>query len=323
MTHWLVAGEVKAGLAGTAYDKPLEDNPNCLLLGAIWPDVLFYLRGRSHPGPLFDLPDKLHGLAGHDSFQTLRFAVQAAARAPNRAGLAAFVVGLISHIFADAVFHPMVFFFTGDNNSPEPRVRTKAVQSHREFEVVLDFFLCQGRDQIKGYSLRRILARTEIPLSGLAAASGLDRISGCSRAETVRALTSALRLFGLLRSICLNPFSAQCLAWIKPVLPDNLKEVASLAYAPQLERLTNMLAGPINYRHPVTGQALCRSVKDLAQEAVARSLDQCRLMEEALLTGRPLDLNGPGPSLDSGLAPARDSRMKYFAPQPMWGPMTD
>jgi len=312
ITHWLVARRAAQGLARTAWAGPVEARPHLLRLAAVFPDAPFYLGGPGDPAALRGLGARLHGAGGEDTYAPVRDLLEIRPRPP---GLAAWLVGLLSHFSADAVFHPLVWYQAGDNFDPDPGRRSLAVERHRRLEAAIDLHLAGGLERIRVWSLRASLRRAEAPLGRLLDASIPQ--AGLGPEEKARWLARAFRRFALVQGLTLNQVLAAWLHRLRAGLPRPVREAAALVYAPQLAWSLAGLNGPIAYRHPVTGQAFSRSLAELVELAAAETVALCRLIEPALFAGERLELPR-GPCLDTGLVgPA--GRMKYLAERPLIG----
>ncbi|MBF0510631.1 MAG: zinc dependent phospholipase C family protein, partial [Deltaproteobacteria bacterium] len=95
ITHWLIARRLAEKLDGTGYTPSLRQNPNCLMLGAVFHDALFYLP------PYAAIADHWHGIDGEDTFEMVRRLAGSLDEPSSQGPMRAFLVGVISHIFAD------------------------------------------------------------------------------------------------------------------------------------------------------------------------------------------------------------------------------
>lgn len=90
----------------------------------------------------------LHGSGGEDTFAIIRYLLNKLT-IPNsikdvqdyRSKLIAVIMGMLSHIATDSVFHPLVFFETGNYYHNDYLQAVKAQNRHREFESSLDLWL--------------------------------------------------------------------------------------------------------------------------------------------------------------------------------------
>ncbi|MBI5518744.1 MAG: zinc dependent phospholipase C family protein [Desulfovibrio sp.] len=315
IVHWMVAKRAGELLSGGPYGPALSRCPNGLLLGSVWHDILFYLRGE-HPAGLKALPHRMHGSHGEDSFEILR--VQAAhmhARKDQPLPTALFV-GLVSHIFADAMIHPLVYHLTGNYYDADEKRRTGAVQRHRALECLMDMVVAGGPDAVLERSLRSLVNGLEgtlalaVPPEGVAGLAGLSE-SGATAAQ--KGLLDALDTYCTMQSLCRMPTVARLLRDLSGFMPAGLREIAALFYAPQLFDQRDAVSGRISYRNPATGEELSATLAWLMEQAARRTAEFCAAQAPAITARGQLADAGPGPSLDMGLPGVPASQARFFA----------
>lgn len=301
ITHWLIAAHVADGLKGGILGNAVASNHCCLRLGAVFHDALFYLPKPSKAAHFLALAYQLHGTKGEDTYDIVRKLAVATINSNRPGPLMAFLVGIVSHIYADALFHPLVYSLTGNHSDPDPAQRTKAIQAHRRYETLMDLCFCGGLQDLKRYSLKQYLKRAEVPpphlfdnaLATLAREKGLPDLSS--------AVVTAFRNFAIMQSLYKNQILSGLLYRMERFLPYGLKEISTLFYSPQLTAKLPKLSVVISYQNPVTGQALSQSLRKIFDTAVEKSVAFCRIIEPAIMQKLPLQLTERGPSLEAGL----------------------
>lgn len=318
VTHWLVAGRTRELLRGTGFGLAMERCPNACLLGAVFHDVLFYLTG-THPKSLVLLPDTLHGLNGEDTFAVLTW--QAEGSDPARATFrASFLAGLATHVMTDALMHPLIFFHTGNYYDRDDAARTNAVRRHRALESLVDIHLAGGLEALSAWSLKRIvtLAGQEGDLASLFPTARLAEAARIPEPALRQAVQESLKTHTLMQSL----YTVGPLAWLvhelSPLLPNKLRELAALFYAPQLLEHLPAIAGRIAYLHPVSGEPCSAELRELVERAAAESARLLRQIEPAMLGRARLAFPGPGPSLNTGMPGVPAEAMTHFAPAPLF-----
>lgn len=315
IVHWMVAKRAGELLSGGPFGPALSRCPKGLLLGAVWHDILFYLRGE-HPAGLAALPHRLHGSHGEDTFELLRLQAAHLHEKKDQPLPTALFVGLASHIFADAVIHPLVYHLTGNYYDPDEKRRTGAVRRHRALECLLDMVAAGGPEAVQGQSLRELVNGLEGPLSLAVAPESLADLAGLPESGARAAhkgLLEALDTFCTLQALCRMPTLARLLRDVSGILPDGLREIAALFYAPQLYDQRAAVEGLVNYQNPVTGEALCASLAGLMEQAAQRTARFCAAQAPALAARGELAETGPGPSLDMGLPHTSPTQARFFA----------
>lgn len=317
ITHWLIAEKAASLLRGSLLERDVMENPQCLRLGAVFPDILFFLAGRSPLARLRELGYALHGTGGEDTYSVLRSFPAGKTEKTESGPLTAFWIGVACHLRSDIVFHPFVYYLTGNYHQKDPHLRSLAVQRHRRFETLLDMYFNrrEAGGQTRKHSLKDIVNRLEIPLSRLfeVASRSLAEVSGKKAAEIEKGLHRGLKTFMLLQDMYCRPFLSRILFSIEKRLPDPVREITALFEAPQLTVHFDKLAAPVRYLHPVTGEPGETTVDDLFRRAGADCADFCGRMENAILQGMPEALRERGPSLSFALPGAKTDDAKFFS----------
>ena len=315
ITHWLVAEAVSKRLEGTFLGEPLRRNPNLLHIGAIIHDAPYYYLKGDFNSRFGSLPTKLHGTVD-DAVELIESLLRylLGRSEEEKAQLKAFLVGLITHLFADALMHPLIFYLTGPYDAQDLKRRTAARQDHRMLESLIDVCLAGGYHRVRGYSLAAYIRDAEMPLLQLH--DHLDKTWLCDE-DTERfaeGLLSSFRLFSFMQSLYRNRMAGRLAPLLRPVSPRQVREVLSLVYSPRLMGQCWRIEGAIPCRHPATGEVRSQSIHDLFQDAVDRSVEFCLGLEPVLGLGT----SAPGawslPPVDPCLGFGPDRSLRYFAP---------
>ena len=115
----------------TKIQKILNLYPGLFYLGSVLPDTIFnYIKGPCKA--FFKKHIKYsHDSEGHNIFKFLELIAKK--NLPFEAGLS-LSLGVISHLSADAIFHPLIFYFTGNEKTD----KQKSTIRHYYFESNLD-----------------------------------------------------------------------------------------------------------------------------------------------------------------------------------------
>jgi len=318
ITHWLVSMKTAQALRGTIMGNAALSNQNALKFGAVFPDILFYLPHAPETSRYQNLAHSLHGANGQDTYDLIRQIITSVQNSPYRQQLLAFLLGVATHIQADVVFHPMIYYLTGNYHDAEPSRRSEAIQQHRLFESLMDIYFCGGSEYVKEYTVKAILKNLEIPLPQI---MGLS-LQGSSRNETLlninNILVQALRNLRILQECYSRRTLARLLYAIKPFLSGNAREIVALFYAPQMDRMRSRVSGTLYYKNPITGDAKNASLNGLLEEAVMRSSIFSRRIEKNLAAGSISTFSERGPSLSYGVIGATADQAIYFAEKPFF-----
>jgi hypothetical protein len=317
ITHWLIAEEV-----GRRISLRVE-HPELLRLGAIVHDVLYYVR-LGNDARCTALANTLHGSAGEDTFGIVRDLAEGNIHSSNNAALRSFLLGAVTHICADVIFHPFIYYAAGD--FLQKRTHFQAWHNHRALESAIDLAFCRSLSvKPDNVSLSKDIHRSKqdlmMVLTHLTAA---QRRAGCRvQAEDYwQGYTTLGRLRPLLANTALNTL----LDGVKRNFPSLLRNALSaeswsylgLRYSEQNSWKVQDIQTRLHYRHPVSGEDHDTSLQELFDTAVQESvrvwqhLEQTILLEPPLLRGEPLLEKGK--SLEVGLHGVPSSAMRYFAP---------
>ncbi|MCK7469332.1 MAG: zinc dependent phospholipase C family protein [Desulfosudis oleivorans] len=200
--------------------------------------------------------------------------------------LTAFLVGLITHLYADALMHPLIFYLTGPYDARDLRRRTAARQDHRMLETLIDMCLAGGYHRVRGHSLAAYIRDAEMPLLELH--DHLDktwlRDEDTERfAEGLLSLLPAVFLHAVPLPEPLWPGASPRFCW--PSLRRRSGQVLALVYSPRLMDHCWRIEGAIPCRHPSTGEVRSQSIGALFQDAVDRSVEFCLGLEPVLGSG--------------------------------------
>ena len=319
ITHWIVAEKTAARLHETRLGQGALECPGALKLGAVFPDMPLYLTGRSHHARLAEtVGHEYHGTRGADTYNLLRTILahiipEDHPVQKDTPALRAFLFGVACHLQTDIAFHPLVYYFTGNYHHPGPNQRSRAVRSHRRFEVLLDLQVCELLDQApwgfqavrfwKNLEARELLSWTR---------------SDPAHQQRYSMLLRAIKKYLFAQRLFTHPAASRLAAGVHPFLPDAGKEITGLFYWSASTQCMERFRKKWHYLHPVTGEARSASTRELLDQAVEASALLCRRLETALEGKDPDLLDEYGPSLDYGLVSGNASQARYFAEPPFF-----
>lgn len=286
-------------------------------LGAMAHDAPYYLH---FGGSDFEsVAEMLHGSNGEDTFKPLtRFAKLAARErdARIRELLWATFLGLVSHYATDIVFHPAVYYFTGNYYEPDRSKRQQARARHREFEVFLDSW-CRLQQPQTGHIL---ISDVVCDLSGdfpliCGALTSLGSADPGPKA-TVAQWQSSFIYMKRLQSLFLSPFAGR-LAWcLNRLCLGRLSSYEALFSFKRNEPLT-FFDQPLVYRNPISGELMTKDLREMRNEAVEEFLKIAELVEPLIDSCAPEDVPRQldvvvGRSLNFGLPRAPHTQTRHF-----------
>lgn len=315
LIHFTIAEKTAQRLADTRYAHCINDEHSGLLLGSIFHDALFYA---IMPGgkPIEALAHRLHGATGEDTFTLIRMQANHAAAAKHPALPAAILVGMISHLFADVIMHPMVWYFTGNYYADNPLEKSQSRQRHRALEALMDMVACPDKIGHTQYLIRtqhrqcKSLYSQGLPIREIA------DLASMPENKAKRQLTTAWSIFASIQSLFPRTWLARPLFRLRSFLPNSFNEITSLFYAPQLQKQAGLLKGEIQYFHPATNEDIISSLEILMETAATLAEELCRKLENTVFDQEPLNLVGTGPSMDAGFSGMPTTEMLHFAIPP-------
>src|ERR1039457_4149630 len=133
LTHWILAERALAGLSNDSRLRELiRIHHDSYLGGAVLPDTLMHLCRGPHASTALDLATCFHDTTGN-SFAPL---IRAEQRFPDGLPPAtlACLLGVITHMQADIVFHPFVYALAG----------TAGIGRHYRIETEMDVHFLQS-----------------------------------------------------------------------------------------------------------------------------------------------------------------------------------
>lgn len=310
ITHWLIAEEV-----GRRISLRVE-HPELLRLGAIVHDVLYYVR-LGNDARCTALANTLHGSAGEDTFGIVRDLTEGNMHSSNSAALCSFLLGAVTHICADVIFHPYIYYTAG--NFLEKRTHFEAWHNHRALESSLDLAFCRSLSvKPDSVSLSKDIHHSKqdlmLILEHLAAA---QRKEGCQvQAEDY---WQGYKTLGRLRPLLANTALNTLLDGAARHFPSLLRKAFSaeswsylgLRYSRQNSWNVQDVHARLHYRHPVSGEEYDTSLQELFDTAVQESVRVWQHLEQTILCGEPLLEKGK--SLEVGLRGVPSVAMRYFA----------
>lgn len=305
ITHWLIARQVTKALRSTTLGNVSTPFPNCVDLGAVMHDAPYYASSRRWKLPMHRFANIMHG-RGIDAFAVIRSMSEAAARAQNPGPVRAVIIGMLTHIAADSIFHPFVYHETGNYRDPDPALRTRAVQQHRRFETALDVYLAGTLKNIRSFSLKRIMSGCEVPVPILLREAFVTAADDFTVPQLPAGLLQALKTFKRMQALYTMPFINHIVERIHPVLPDSAREITALFYCPRSARQALNLHGPQSIPDPKTGLVRTCTIRSLYEQAVALSLELCSELGPTVLGTAAFQtprqrINGDGPLPDTGM----------------------
>jgi len=231
-------------------------------------------------------------------------------------------MGLISHYATDVVYHPPIFFFTGDYYAIDSKERSEARARHRLFEVYLDEDRSTRLEKLPwSTSLQKLIH--SVPPKVVEAiyttlAEAVTPAILTHEATLVPTLAnewrSSLAEMARFQFLFLSQFWGSIAQALSRLSFGHLDQFEVL-FARGRTGEHPSLHEPWSYRNPVSGDFLITSVKELDEQATQLTLDLFTVVQDALNNGgvTPSTLAG-GVSLNYGLKSAAPEDATFFSP---------
>jgi hypothetical protein len=255
LTHWILAERALAGLSDCSRLRELIlDHHDCYLGGAILPDTLLHLFSGPRAVTALDLAARFHDAAGN-SFAPL---IQAEQRFPEGlppASLAC-LLGVITHMQVDIVFHPFVYALTGTTGSGR----------HYKLETDIDVHFLKGGTRPKVRYVAKLISPDTRSILIDTCTLLFDPDNRLPLLEMERALKLHSRFQGLYDRTFWK--LAVRLAALLAGAP--FREQRHLFYPLTGVRKDRFGKEAVEWRHPFGGELRRTSLEQLADEAVLR-----------------------------------------------------
>ena len=285
LTHWIMADRALAGLnSGSRLRELLLEHHDCYLGGAVLPDTLLHHVRGTHAKTALALARQFHDAAGN-SFAPLIRAEQCSPEGLPPSTLAC-LLGVITHMQADIVFHPFVYALTG----------TAGIGRHYRLETDMDVHFLKGGARLKVRHVADLMSPATRPVLVDTCALLFDPDGLLPRQELERALALHCRFQGLYnRTFCKLAVRVAALLAGAP-----FREQQHLFYPLTRLRKDRFGDDAVEWRHPASGEPRQTSLEQLAGDTVRRIVT----LFDSIETGGSLAdalIKSPGENLLSGM----------------------
>lgn len=304
LMHWYTAAKAAEILGGPQQRILTSLCSADYFLGAVSLDTLYYSPSKRQ---LQYAADCAHGKHGENTYGFLLEAVEAIESFSEKVyPIYAFLCGVLAHIAADSVFHPLVYYYCGIQD---------ATERHWLFETRMDLAV---QDRVKVRSYRKLLSKSQLErrdffrLLRVLFAQPLADDSvhdGSSQEAFLRAiavsLNSCVRRFSIIQALFRSASAACVFTTMSHVIP-RLGRYLALSYVAQRHRNRDAFASVIPYVHPATGREETVRLDELVERAAKLAAGSSAalwsvLCEPKKAERRRMLQSWCGPSLETGL----------------------
>lgn len=294
LTHWIIAERAFKELnSDSRLYCTIDHSKKEYLAGAVLPDTLLHLFKGPHAESALSAAGRFHNTDGN-SYDPLIRAESEQGQSFSDPVLSC-LLGVISHMQADMVFHPYIFALTGIDN----------IGRHYQLETDIDMYLtskCMQPSVNKLYDL--ITAETEQTIITVAELLYSD-------AEISRTtISKALKLHCRFQSMYGNTFWKLVVNLLGVFLGKPYSQQRHLFYPIELsgKNYLNQMTEAVEWEHPVTGEVRKSKIEDLVDDAVMRTVEVFRRIEvEKSLVATLVD--PPGCNLLTGMYAVNSNKM--------------
>ncbi|MDH3973230.1 MAG: zinc dependent phospholipase C family protein [Deltaproteobacteria bacterium] len=204
----------------------------------------------------------------------------------------AFCCGLISHQWADSLFHPFIVYFTGNYFHPDLAERKRAQARHRFLEGLVDLKLMAHyfpQGEFSPASVTGRLKAMKPPPSCLSLfVRSVPAQDEKRRTEEMVLRLDKARLFQLrLLSLYGNNFFRQFILLVNRLSGNRFEDHAALLYGDKASLSLNILNEECHFKDPWSGQAMKGSITGLAKEVLHNLTGSIKTYGEARKYSRP------------------------------------
>ena len=269
-------------LAGEAYGpfrEAVRRYPSLFILGAVVPDINFYCMAGSGAKEIQALSAPFHRCDRRALLPVFEFIDRRLARrkAVSQGDLPALALaaGVVCHILADTIFHPLVYFYAGmDGVHPDATVR------HRQFETAMDLYFWQTDPKERGHWIGRRISAAEI--SNQALVSLLGDLYQAGPLGGPPAVRRAIRWHKGIQYLFFARWMKQIMAGCRKMGRPLSGKATGLTYPFSRGVALPFFSGKIIFQDPCTGVKKESRTMEMAREAVDEALRVLALAAQSI-----------------------------------------
>lgn len=285
LTHWILAERALAGLkSDSRLRRIILDHHDCYLGGAVLPDTLLHLFRGPYAATARDLAARFHDTPGN-CFSPL---ISAEQRFPDGLppDVLACMLGVISHMLSDIVFHPFVYSQAGPD----------AMGLHYRIETEMDVYFLKAGAIAPANHVADLLTPSSRPALTETCALVFDPDGRLPR----QALEHALDLHCRFQRMYDSTFWKLLIRFVALLAGKPFSDQRHLFYPLSKDGTSLFGNDTAKWRHPVTGELNRTPLKELADAAVRRTTTLFERIETAGALSEALSRD-PGENLLTGI----------------------
>lgn len=296
LTHWILAERALAGLdTDSRTAEIIRAHRGLYLAGAVLPDTLLHLFRGPYAAVAPALAHNFHDTGDNCYIPLIRIEQEFPDGLPT--WLLACLLGVLTHMQGDIIFHPFVFGVTGNST----------MGRHYRMETAIDIYLMRRGAIVPTKHLRTLITpqvREELVIAGTLLFDPQGKLHPSAMGE-------ALDLHCLFQGKYDQLFW-KLVAHISGRLPGSpLTDKRHLFYPLRRSRDDMMIADSDSWLHPVTGKRHTATIDELADQAVLRTIAAMNDIEQLGSLAAALS-KAPGENLLTGMHGVKQQEMKNF-----------
>jgi hypothetical protein len=295
ITHWILAERALDELSGSPLSGIIRANYPAYLAGTVLPDTLLHLFKGPHSAVALRQAHRFHDATGNSFDPLMRVEASYTDGLPHN--LLACLLGVISHMRTDSVFHPYVYARSGVTD----------IGTHYRLETAIDVhFLCLGVTPPV-----RLLGQLITPDVRQVLLNATALLFDPDRELPPAALEHALKLHCRIQAMYDSAWWKVAALILGAALGSPFREQRQLFYPLSASGADhrNMIDSIGAWQHPVSGVVMTATVDDLAEEALQKTVTIFRCIDEKGSLAAGLE-NVSGPNLLTGLHAVGMSEME-------------
>jgi len=258
-THLYFAHELLSQINQEQITSIINRNTKPYYFGSVAPDSFYY----SAKASVRKISEDLHGRDGRLTNEIV-FNLLDEARVKKIEADLAFVFGYLTHCALDIVFHPMIYYLSGNYYDADVKKANEAVYLHRHLETYLDTQVNQTY-YFNDYVNFKVLRPLFFP-------HYISKVYHTTPKEIERTLKRKSRIYSLLRNNLVLDILYIFYRFVKHSSWSKFKLFLGIFYG-NLQHDDHIIPKTINYRDVVTGEPKITTIYDLFNEAGAFAVE--------------------------------------------------
>ena len=310
ITHWVLAAKIFKRLDQNSSLKGLiERYQNVYLAGAVILDTPFYLIYGKDGKRMNRSAEKIHDSPGN-SYAVLENALKFYGRHVPDVVLV-LILGILTHIHIDALFHPFVYYFSGVAGK-DPKRRKQSQYRHHTLETYLDIYFLKEISLHNRALFSETLKHLEMEVKNLV--EFLSSLYSWEEKIDAALVRKTLRTNAVFQRWFAKNSPRIFLTLLNQIPGVDLTHFISYFYPHLRPEPARLFQRPYDYRHPVSGEKVRHTIRELSEESLRVVTNVFRAVEHHLKQNSLADIfiQRTGPNLYTGMAGHQKKDMHFF-----------